>query len=251
MSLLQSIAGTETHFVLEACAYALGARTYWITSRGHPIPTGANRIFLLGAVIFGALLGSKTLHVLEHLDYLISQGDYSHWLSGKSVLGGLLGGTLAAELAKRAIGWHIPTGDPWVPALVVGLVVGRIGCQVSGTWDQTYGIPTTLPWAWDYGDGIGRHPTALYEILLVGLAYLAIRATRLNSYQGASFAGFMLAYCLIRIGLEFLKPPFGPDAIGGLPVSVYLGLTAIQWAGIAGCVWYTALLHVRTWKGIR
>ena len=92
-------------------------------------------------------------------------------MGGKLVLGGFIGGTLGVEITKKAIDWTKTTGDPWVPALAVGLIIGRLGCQFSGTWDQTYGIPTALPWAWDYGDGIGRHPTGFYEIPLVGIAY--------------------------------------------------------------------------------
>ena len=161
------------------------------------------------------------------------------------MLGGILGGALGAEIGKKAVGWKLPTGDAWVPALAVGLVIGRIGCQLSGTWDQTYGIPTELPWTWDYGDGMGRHPTALYEILLVTVAFLVTRIGVISRAQGASFALFVVLYCVIRLGLEFLKPPFGAAAVGTLPVALQGGLTAIQWAAVLGMVWFTSLLAIR------
>lgn len=112
-------------------------------------------------MICGAALGSKCLHVLEHWTALRESGDLKAWSGGKSVLGGLLGGTLGAELGKKLIGWTPSTGDAWVTPLAIGLMIGRLGCQLSGTWDEAYGIPTSLPWGWEYGDGIPRHPTGL------------------------------------------------------------------------------------------
>ncbi len=240
-----SLAGPEAHFILESIAYLVGARIYWRYAKDQPKPPAGDRWLLLGSAVFGAMLGSKLLHILEHLPYLISANDASLWLAGKSVLGGFLGGTLAVELAKRAAHWRIPTGDPWVPALAMGLIIGRIGCQLSGTWDLTYGTPTSLPWAWDYGDGIGRHPTACYEIILLSLLLPLSRSRALLRHPGASFAAFLLGYCAIRFGLEWLKPPFGAAAADTLPVARYLGLTAIQWAAQVGMVWYLLLLKKR------
>lgn len=233
------------HVVLEALAYFVGARVYWLNARRQPSPPRrVDRWLLLGAAIFGAALGSKALHALEHLPALLERGDASLWLGGKSVLGGFLGGTLGVELAKKAIGWTRSTGDAWVPALAVGLALGRLGCQLSGLWDQTYGTVTTLPWAWDYGDGLGRHPVALYEALLV-LALWALVRRRWAHAPGATFAAFLAGYCALRFGLEFLKPPFGPAAAGTLPSMRVAGLTAIQWAAVLGVTANTALWRHR------
>ncbi|MBI3714862.1 MAG: prolipoprotein diacylglyceryl transferase [Betaproteobacteria bacterium] len=244
---MHSLTGPAPHLIAEVLAYFVAARVYWQFSRKSLVaPATIDRFCLLAAAVFGAAIGSKGLHVLEHLPFLIEQNKMELWIGGKSVLGGFLGGTLAVEIAKRMIHWTTPTGDPWVPALAMGLFIGRIGCQLSGTWDTTYGIPTGLPWAWDYGDGVGRHPTALYEMLLVaGLFALVWRSARLHASPGARFAAFLLGYCAIRLLLEFLKPPFGAAAINDLPVELYLGLTAIQWAAIVGMIAYSLLLRTR------
>ncbi len=220
---------------------------YWYFAKADSIkPSKTDRLCLLAGAIFGAAVGSKGLHVLEHLPALIARDDMALWLGGKSVLGGFLGGTIGVEIAKKLVGWRASTGDVWVPALAVGLIVGRIGCQFSGTWDGTYGSPTALPWAWDYGDGIGRHPTAFYEIILVlSLACVVWRYRRLRAASGARFAAFLMGYCIIRFGLEFLKPPFGLAANGALPVALYMSLTAIQWAAIVGIIGYSCLLKYR------
>jgi prolipoprotein diacylglyceryltransferase len=243
--IFHSLPGTLPHLVLEACAYAVGARMYWQAARAQPgVPPKDDRLALLGGAILGAFIGSKLLHIAEHLPALIALNDLQTWLAGKSIVGGLLGGTLGVELVKRRIGWRIPTGDAWVPALGAGIIIGRVGCQLAGMWDLTYGVPTSLPWAWDYGDGIGRHPTAAYEIILVAMLWFSVARWRTNA-PGARFASFMMGYCALRFALEFLKPPFGPPFAATLPAALYAGLTAIQWAALLGAAYFAASLKRR------
>jgi prolipoprotein diacylglyceryltransferase len=246
VNFFHSTAGPQAHFVLESAGYAIGARFYWANARHSARPeSGLDRWVLLACVVFGAALGSKALHVVEHLPYFLRQGTSGmEFLGGKSVLGGFIGGTLGAEAGKRWIGWHASTGDAWVPALAVGLIIGRMGCQLSGLWDGTFGIPTSLPWGWDYGDGISRHPTALYEILAVAACWALVSLVPARP-TGARFAAFLAGYCLIRFALEFLKPPFGGDLATGIPVAVFAGLTAIQWMALAGFLAYLALYRYR------
>lgn len=245
--MLHSLSGPLPHLLCESLAYLVGARLYWRTAARQPRPPSAlDRLALLAGAVCGAALGSKLLHVLEHLPALRAVPDPALWLGGKSVVGGFLGGTLGVELAKARIGWRASTGDAWVLPLALGLMIGRVGCQLSGVWDQTYGVPTALPWAWDYGDGIGRHPTAAYEILLVAGLLLLLRTRRCRNWPpGSRFAAFLAGYCTIRFMLDFLKPPFGAVAAGSLPVARYAGLSAIQWACAAAVPAYLALLRRR------
>lgn len=224
------------HFIFEAFAYLVGAQIYWRIAKHYPQPPLVDRFLLLGSAIFGAFLGSKFLHILEHLPFLLSDGNKELWLSGKTVLGGFIGGTLAVELAKKAINWQTSTGDAWVIPLTIGLMIGRLGCQFSDLNDLTYGIATQLPWGWNYGDNIPRHPVGLYEIIAVGLFTIILYRFKFK-VLGIRFAYFMAGYCLIRVLLDFLKPPFGGE-IGLLPVASYLGLSAIQWAGILGILYF-------------
>ena len=237
--MFHSVQSSAPHFILEILAYFTGARIYWRHARNTSSVSmiAVDRYLLLGFAIFGAFLGSKLLHILEHLPFLLTQPFPSElWFSGKTVLGGFLGGTFAVEIGKKLIGWKVSTGDAWVPALAAGLIIGRIGCQLSGLWDLTFGIPTTLSWGWDYGDGVLRHPTALYEVFF--LAILLIFVMRIpQSWSGVRFDVFLGCYCLLRLLLDFLKPPFGGD-IGEVPVALYCGLTAIQWAGLLGVIYF-------------
>ena len=49
--------------------------------------------------------------------------------------------------------------------LCLGIIVGRWGCLFAGLADQTFGVPTGLPWGVDLGDGVPRHPVQIYESL--------------------------------------------------------------------------------------
>lgn len=237
------------HLVLEALAYFIAGRLYWRERNAGLQPPPRDRFLLLGCAVFGAALGAKVLHILEHLPTLMARADAQLYLAGKSVLGGFLGGTAAVELGKRLIGWRAPTGDAWVAPIAAGLVIGRLGCQLSGTWDQTYGIATALPWGWDYGDAVLRHPVAAYELLAVTLLFVTIRGRWVDT-PGARFAMLLLGYCVIRLVLEFLKPPYGPVAGDALPVALYAGLTAIQWAALSGVVWFALLFRARRAGGV-
>lgn len=234
-----------THLVFEILAYCLAGQIYRHQIAKTQQPPWLDRWRLLSCAVFGALVGSKLLHVLQHLTFLLQPGtSIEMWLSGKSVLGGFIGGTWAVEIGKKYLKWPHSTGDAWVFPLVVGLSVGRIGCQLSGTWDATYGLPTELPWAWNYGDGVPRHPTALYEICAVLVIFSMISRIP-RSWVGVRFDAFLLAYCGLRFGLEFLKPPFG-DEPGVLPAVLYAGLSAIQWAALCGIVYFLwHLFYVR------
>jgi phosphatidylglycerol---prolipoprotein diacylglyceryl transferase len=99
-------------------------------------------------------------------------------MGGKTIVGALIFGLISVELIKRYIGLRQSTGDLYAIPLALGIAIGRIGCFLTGLSDNTYGTPTNLPWAINFGDGIPRHPTQLYEIavllLLIPCLYFVI-----------------------------------------------------------------------------
>ena len=91
----------------------------------------------------------------------------------------------------------------------VGVAIGRIGCFVVGLADYTYGTPTSLPWAWDFGDGVLRHPVQLYESLSLTLAmivFLILLKLRPQDVVNEGFYWFIGWYGLQRFAFEFIKP---------------------------------------------
>ena len=217
------------HLVLEGLGYFTGARLYFGGRRRAgtaAVPLEAN-LWLLVGCIFGAWSGSKLLAWAESPHYYWAlRHDATIWLGGKTIVGGLLGGWAGIELAKRKLGLTLSTGDLFVWPLAVGTALGRVGCFLTGLSDHTYGIATTLPWGVNFGDGVSRHPTQLYESLFVLLLAAGLQfAPRVRARaQGSRFRLYFTGYFLFRFAIEFLKPRETP-----VP-----GLSAIQLASLAG-----------------
>ena len=135
-------------------------------------------------------------------------------------------------MEKSRSGIRESTGDLYVFPLVVGIAIGRVGCFLSGLPDATYGVATTLPWGVDLGDGVVRHPTALYESVFVLALGVVLRGIERRLARGQLFRLFMLWYLGFRIVVDAIKP--------GVPVA--FGMTAIQWACVVGVVYLAWLL---------
>lgn len=199
------------HGLFELIAYAAGFQLFlWLRRRApaHPLADTDHALWIGAAAIIGAALGSRLLWWLE--DPVTAFANFPSpvgLLGGKTVAGGFIGGWLAVEAIKLTLGDRRSTGDLLVYPLLLGLAIGRLGCFLTGIEDGTAGSATDLPWAWDYGDGIGRHPAQLYEIgyCLVLATVLRWRGDRLPR-DGDRFKLFLASYLLWRLGVEFLKP---------------------------------------------
>ncbi len=155
------------------------------------------------------------------------------------MVGGLLGGLLGVECAKKVGGIRRSTGDAFVYPVLLGLIIGRMGCFVAGLADGTFGLPTALPWAVDFGDGIPRHPVQLYEILFALALWRALRRveSRLAAQPGIRFKIMLCAYLAWRLCVDGLKPvPYdylfglsGIQVICALALLIYLPMTLSQW----------------------
>jgi prolipoprotein diacylglyceryltransferase len=217
----------------------VGGLLYWRRPNAATQPADHwTRWGLLAGAAVGAGIGSRALYMLQYWHALAGQ-PLTAWLGGKTIVGGLLGAILGVEIAKRLLHWPASTGDGFVVPLMVAVVIGRIGCQFSGLSDLTYGNVTTLPWGWDYGDGLARHPTAAYEILGIGVLACCVMRGGFTTQPGDRFRAFVVGYLLLRIGLDCLKPPFAPASAGLLAPERCGALTAIQWACVAGVAYYT------------
>jgi prolipoprotein diacylglyceryltransferase len=193
-------------------------------ARPAGIRDGNQEGYYLVSLLLGLALGSLIF------------GSWNLWLSGggglaKSILGGIFGAVVAAELFKRLNGIHRSTGLYFVPGLVVLIVVGRIGCFLSGLDDYTHGVATDLPWGVDFGDGILRHPVQLYEsfTMVLFLIFLLIDYPRRSrAWQQQGFYWFVLVYALQRFVWESLKPY--PTLLFGLNLFHWLCLALMVYA---------------------
>ncbi|MED1201643.1 prolipoprotein diacylglyceryl transferase [Heyndrickxia acidicola] len=230
------IFGIHPHLLFESLAYFIGFRVYLWTRRKERIPVEKALWIVVGA-IFGADIGSKAVYWFENpLKTIYEWNRLTYLLEGKTIVGGLLGGLIGVETAKKIIGWEHSTGDDFVFPLIVGMMIGRVGCFLTGLSDHTYGTPTNWITGVDFGDGIKRHPTQLYEIaflFLLGIVLLRIRtAPSKMLWEGYLFQLFMLGYLSFRLLIDFIKPTPHP----------YFYLNNIQLACIAGIVYYVQLM---------
>jgi prolipoprotein diacylglyceryltransferase len=211
------------HALFDILAYFLGFRLYLRTKKhtSAALLSVEQQAWIFVGCIFGALIGSKFLAWLEAPAlYWAIRGEPFFWTGGKSIVGGLLGGWAGVEVSKKILNIAFSTGDALVFPLILGMILGRIGCFLTGLPDHTHGLPASLPWAVDYGDGIPRHPAQLYEILFLLSLGIAFLRFRYNSWpSGFRFRLFLGAYCAWRFGVEWLKPR----------EAVWAGLSSIQW----------------------
>ncbi len=151
------------HTVFDVLAWISGGLIgWWISRRGYlarggivtrtPFRDPAYFTALgLGAIAGAVLFGSLNMSIGGRFEI------------GHSIAGAIGGGVIAVELYKRVAGIRASTGVQFVAPLALGIAVGRWGCFFAGIPDYTYGTPTHLPWAVDFGDGIPRHPVQLYK----------------------------------------------------------------------------------------
>ncbi|MDX1938440.1 MAG: prolipoprotein diacylglyceryl transferase, partial [Flavihumibacter sp.] len=134
------------------------------------------------------------------------------------------------ELVKKIIGEKQASGDLFVYPMLLALFIGRIGCFSMGVYEETYGIETTAITGMNLGDGLKRHPVALYEMVFLCLLCfcLIVLDKKIKLENGARFKLFMIAYILFRLFLDFIKPHY----------TLSVGLSVIQVACILGLLWY-------------
>jgi phosphatidylglycerol:prolipoprotein diacylglycerol transferase len=187
------------------------------------------------------IVGAKLWHVIDTPIEFREYGWHVLWDSaGFAWYGGLLFG-ISALLFQ---GWWARIGalrtlDLAAPAAAIGYGIGRIGCFLSG--DGCYGIPTTLPWAMSFPNGIEPtlarvHPTPLYE-LLAGLiiGYFLWRRGAKPHGTGAIVGQYLILTGVARFLVEFVRR--NPKILWGLSNaqlasagSVLAGILLVWWA---------------------
>ena len=176
------------------------------------------------AGVVGGLIGAK-------LWYVFLTGDWDTLLrrGGFVWYGGLVGGAAGVLLN----GWRkmVParfTMDLCAAPLMLGHALGRVGCFLV---QDDYGIPSTLPWAMKFPQGlppttvanltemgvtfppgtdafqvVAVHPTQIYETLLMFLAFWWLWRRREHGHAvGWLFGCYLVFAGLERFLVEFLR----------------------------------------------
>jgi len=159
--------------------------------------------------MIGVIAGGRLGYCLVYgLDDLRSDPLYLFKITegGMSFHGGLAG-VLAAMWwygrKFRQTMWQIT--DFIAPIVPLGLGFGRIGNFING---ELWGKPTDVAWAFNI-NGVGLHPSQLYEAALEGFLLFAILwmySAKPRPYRAIS-GMFLLLYGVFRFFVEFYRVP--------------------------------------------
>ncbi len=206
--------GVPSHEFFIALGIAVGLAIYLHEARR----TGVNGE-KVSTVAAGALIGGGIFAKLSTAWRFVGDTDSLadlYLYGGRSVLGGLAGAYVGAEVTKRIVGYRRSTGDLFAPAVAAAMAIGRIGCFLT----EQVGTATSLPWGMTVSaeaaatipncpqcaTGVAMHPSFLYEIVFHVLAFALLwRSRGLLAEEGASFKLYLLGYGLFRFGVEFVR----------------------------------------------
>jgi len=206
---------------------AVGFVVYFLEAKKQKLLDKNNPYILLGALAGGAI-GAKLLDLFVEYKYITPQyWELNNFFYGKTIVGGLIGGAIGVFLIKKYFGIKERRGNLFAPAIAIGVAIGRIGCFFRGC---CYGKSTNLPWGVNFGDGILRHPTQIYEAVFMLIMFFVLEFLKTkNPKPGQLFKILMVSYFTFRFFIEFLRA-------GDI---FYLGLTAFQIVCIFAIIYLT------------
>jgi len=198
----------------------IGSAIYW----SRMARSDERLILVYVMALGGAFTGAKVLYLLAEGAYAWETPDpILHLMTGKSVVGALLGGYFGVEFGKWLIGYRKPTGDAFALAVPLGLILGRLGCLSHGCCLGEVCEPTAW-YALTDVHGSPRWPAVPVEIAFNAVAFLVLLTLRLNRVlPGQLFHLYPMAYGLFRFSHEYLRET----------PKDFFGLSGYQWAALA------------------
>ncbi|MBA7625300.1 Phosphatidylglycerol--prolipoprotein diacylglyceryl transferase [subsurface metagenome] len=223
---------------------------FWEIRRGAKV--SYDTLFTAALVgIPAGIIFSRMLHVIDLWDYYGANPGQIIGFSGLTIYGAILGAVLAiwiySKLSRFRFGYVM---DLVAPGVLLAQAVGRVGCTINGC---CYGAeaPSWLPWSvvythpQSYGhnaslglpEGIGLHPTQVYEIAFLLIAFGVLFPLR-KRFQpdGSLFLIYLSAYSAWRVGVGFLRD--GTSFLFGLHQAQVIGIIVLIIA-ITILIWRT------------
>lgn len=216
---------------------ALGiALVFAVRPAGQYATPEKRQYYRLQLITFAAaLLGAKFAVLLG--DALWPLQPMQDWpgllLSGRSIIGALLFGFLAAEAAKPLLRYRMPPNDRFALVLPFSIATGRLGCWMSGC---CLGVEMDGALAVTGADGVSRFPAPLAELafhVATGVALIVL--WRRGLLKGRLFALYLVLYGAFRLVSEYWRVT--PKAWGGW--------SAYQWLALAAIVAGATALYLR------
>lgn len=173
-----------------------------------PVTALSNMVFI-GLV--AGLLGARLWYVARYLNVYMDNPLSLLSLNPTTLAPaeGMLSGLLVALIYSQRKGLPLwATLDALAPGLAVFTVAYGFADLASG---DAFGAPNDLPWSIDLW-GARRHPSQIYEILLAGLIFAAIREVGLR--PPFPFTGFLfLAWAVLAAASRLFLEAFRGDSV--------------------------------------
>jgi phosphatidylglycerol:prolipoprotein diacylglycerol transferase len=209
---------------------------------------------LLTWIAIGGIVGARLFYVLNHLPEYADHpmGVLAVWHGGLTLLGGIVGGTIAGVILVRRTGWRGGLlADAAAPGLAAGIAVGRFGDLAIG--DHIGAPAPDLPFAWRCTGNLWERATnsfgyvapqpypatgapvqgcfdvpviqtALLDVFSASVALVALIVVERRSRRravGTLAATFVVAYGIGRLVFDVFREDVR-----------YGGLTASQWTAM-------------------
>ena len=165
------------------------------------------------SALCGAFLGAKLVYLLaEGWQHFGAPDMWQQLATGKTILGALLGGYVAVELAKKFVGYSGITGDWFAFIAPIGIILGRVGCLLHGC---CLGVICSPSWySMRDRNGDERWPAVPLEIFFNLAAILVFFILRKKKkLPGQHFHIYLMAYGIFRFGHEIFRAT--PKFFGG------------------------------------
>jgi phosphatidylglycerol---prolipoprotein diacylglyceryl transferase len=179
-----------------------------IKKKEYPLTNEELEDYMLYIVI-GLLIGARLFYFLFYNTTNLLNNPLQLikiWEGGMSFHGGLIGILCAGYIfCKKYKKDFYTMADLTVIPAALALGIGRIANFING---ELYGRITTLPWNVDFGDGLTRHPSQLYEAAKNWLIFAILWNVKNKEYRkGTIFWLFITLYGLFRFMIEFVREP--------------------------------------------
>jgi len=193
-------------------------------------------------MVVSSIIGAKIGHTLfEAPGHLRADGteiqslsellreDPLHWLrlaeGGYVWYGGMIGALSCAVIYFR----KRPKLDAWqysdifTPAIMVGAVIGRLGCFMAGC---CYGEPTEAAWAVNFPTSKSPvHPTQLYDATVAAILFAVLYwKFERRTFIGQNIALLLIGYPILRATTEIFRGDADRGSFGLLSTSQTLSI---------------------------
>ena len=230
LDLHEALSGSQKILIFGIPAYTffvslgmLAGLTYYLLDVRRRGRIGEGALVIIAAALVFGILGSK-------VPLLFEGRSLPQIIFGKSIVGGLIGGMFGVYATKRLFKIQLRLGNVIAPAVALGMAIGRLGCFFTGC---CYG--KVAAWGFDFGDGLTRLPTQLFESAFHLIAFCVLLYWRDRAKTpGILFKLYLLAYFVFRFCCEFIREN---------PI-IFMGLTVYQIICLLGIAYIAVVLFL-------